>query len=475
MSVINDVLKDLEARESRFTPIEIASVEASPRAGSSGSPLFFVAMLLPLLAAAAWFYLQPQSPPVVLEPVAQHSPGEQPVTAAAIQQQHVAAEPGLVKAGQGQQPPAVADDKAAAEPALADIANPADVLPLNQIVGLQIRESEQEMRMEFVLREKVVAYLRERGQNSFGYHLRNIESRIAAPVISNNPWIRALDIEAGDDGVDIRFETVADILVETRQNFIDGEPVWAISLRKAIVSENTIAAGEPSLPAVIENESAAAEPAPASDTTAQQPQPAQAGVRLEIKTTDPHAKVANQLDYAVRLIGSGRHADAEKLLHELLGGVEDYQARRHLLAFYQKRQQRDRFEQLARESVTRYPRDTTFTTEYARSLFQGANYRAVIELFDGHSSPDANQQALLAASYQRLDQHDSAIRHYRLALRQDESNAKNWIGLAISQEHSARLEAALDSYQRAVKIGRLNERLQAFVDQRSDTLRRVLN
>ena len=99
----------------------------------------------------------------------------------------------------------------------------------------------------------------------------------------------------------------------------------------------------------------------------------------------------------------------------------------------------------------------------------------MVDLFDGQSPLDANQQALLAASYQRLDEHDNAIRHYRLALREDAANAKNWIGLGISQEHSARLEAALDSYQRAGKIGRLNERLQAFVDQRSDTLRRVLN
>jgi tetratricopeptide (TPR) repeat protein len=88
---------------------------------------------------------------------------------------------------------------------------------------------------------------------------------------------------------------------------------------------------------------------------------------------------------------------------------------------------------------------------------------------------DANQQALLAASYQRLEEHDSAIRYYQLSLKQDSSNAKNWIGLGISQEHIAALEDALNSYQQAAKRGNLNNRLRAFIAKRSKTLRQVLN
>lgn len=480
MSVINDVLKDLEARESHFTPIEIDSVEASSRARRNRPPLMLAAMLLPLLAAGAWFYLQQQPSSVFDEPLAQGLPDARPVSAAAVAPENTVAEPEPEKSTVEQQLSAVANDQAVAESDTAEANAPAEPVPLNQIVGLQIRESEQEMRMEFVMREKVVAYLRQRGPSSFGYHLRDIESRIDAPVISNNPWIRTLAIEAGDEGVDIRFETADDILVETRQNHVDGEPVWAISLRKAIIQpplaavadENGAATEESSLPAAIENDALAVSAAAVVDEPANA---APAEVRLEIKTTDPNAKVANQLDYAARLLGAGRDADAKKLLLELLGGVEDYQARRHLLAFYHKRELREEFEELALQSVTRYPRDAVFTTEYARSLFQGANYRGVIDLFDGQVSLDANQQALLAASYQRLDQHDSAIRHYRIALRQDETSAKNWIGLAISQEHSARLEAALDSYRRAAEIGRLNARLQAFVARRSSTLQQVLN
>ncbi len=83
--------------------------------------------------------------------------------------------------------------------------------------------------------------------------------------------------------------------------------------------------------------------------------------------------------------------------------------------------------------------------------------------------------ALLAASYQRLDEHENAIKYYRLALKHDASNAKNWIGLGISLEHIAALEEALNSYQQAAELGTLNNRLEAFVDTRSNSLKRVLN
>ena len=476
MSVINNVLKDLETRESRFTPIEITSVEAPAAAGRDLKPLAIRLSLILLLAAAAWIYLQQQNAPVAA-----------PVALATVD---IPTAP--VAATDGGQPVEPVSMEAPAE--MASIADGVvtDQMIGNQIIGLQIRESEQEMRMEFVLRDRMVAYLKERGENNFVYHLREIESQIVAPVLKDNPWIQTLAITSADQGVDIEFVTAPEILVETRQSLVDGEPVWAINLRKAVaqpvvpataravtnsapaatVAEST---SEQSLTdasrALAETQSPAsnAEPeAPAVESTA-------SIVKLEINSTNPNAKSSSQLEYALELINSRRLTDAENLLLKLLGGVEDYRARQHLLVLYQGRQRANRFDRLVRESVARYPDDALFRTEYARSLFHKAAYRKVIELLSETSALDTDQQALVAASYQRLDEHADAIRHYSLALQRDASNAKNWIGLGISQEHSSELAAALDSYQRAGRLGTLNRRLQAFVDKRSDTLRRVLN
>jgi len=454
MSVINNVLKNLESRESKFTPIEINSIASSPAPARDLKPLLLIAVLLLALAVVAWYYLQDQifitaSTPIAT--VASITPvAPLPVVQAAVEPE---IEAGIVT----------------------------DQTIGNQIIGLQIRESEEDMRMEFVLRAKVVAYLKERGENSFGYHLRDVESQIVAPQISDNRWIRELAIISSKTGVDINFQTAADILVETRQDLRDGEPIWAISLRKSVTpagSGNVVEVARGSEPDVAVSQPTAAPVAVASATITAQTSVVDvpAGpVEIDIKSTNPNTASINQLEYAVKLINSGRTAKAEALLQGLLGGVEDYSAREHLLALYGRQKKVGRERRLLRESMTRYPDAVLFKTEYARSLFQSAAYRAVIELFANEISIEVTQQALVAASYQRLDEHEDAVKYYQLALAQDANNARNWIGLGISQEHTAALEEALNSYQRAIKLGGLNSRLRAFVAARSSTLEQVLN
>ena len=459
MSVINNVLKDLESRESQFTPIEIDAIGVKPAPARYLKPLLLVALLLLLLMAGAWIYLQDQ----------------------------------LISSGGSAAPSIASTAPAVAAPPLAESeinqTLVTDRMIGNQIIGLQIRESEDDMRMEFALRDKVVAFLKERGENSFGYHLRDIESQIFAPVISDNRWIRELAITSSNSGVDVNFQTAEDILVETRQSLVNGEPVWVINLRKtaaAVIADSAvenITAGEPTAigtqqaPEMIElvSTDAAADEVELESRQASASGAQDAVVKLDIKSTNPNAKTINQLEYAVELINSRRPAKAQATLQQLLGGSEDYDARQHLLALYNSQNQDGRFRRLARESMTKYPDDMLFKTEYARSLFQSAAYRSVIQLFANENSLDANQQALVAASYQRLDEHESAVRHYQLALEQDVANAKNWIGLGISQEQTAALEGALYSYQQAAKLGNLNNRLQAFVDKKRQTLRQVLN
>jgi Flp pilus assembly protein TadD len=459
MSVINNVLKDLESRESQFTPIEIDAIGIKPTPARDLKPLLLVGLLLLLLMAGAWIYLQDQ----LIDNGGSAAPS-------------IASTPPVVVA-----PPVV-------EPEV-NQAFVTDRMIGNQIIGLQIRESEDDMRMEFALRDKVVAFLKQRGENSFGYHLRDIESQIFAPVISDNRWIRELAITSSSSGVDVNFQTAEDILVETRQSLVDGEPVWVINLRKTAtpVVANTvvenIAVGEPAAigtqqtPETMELAStdAAADEVELESRQASDSGAPAAVVKLDIKSTNPNAKTINQLEYAVELMNSRRFAKAQATLQNLLGGSEDYDARQHLLALYSSQNKNDRFLRLVRESMTKYPDDPLFKTEYARSLFQVAAYRSVIQLFANKNSLEANQQALVAASYQRLDEHESAVRHYQLALEQDAANAKNWIGLGISQEQTAALEGALHSYQQAAKLGNLNNRLQAFVDNKSRTLRQVLN
>ena len=350
--------------------------------------------------------------------------------------------------------------------------------------------------MEFVLGERVVAFLRERGENYFSYHLRDIESRVEAPLMRDNPWIVALDVAARDGGVDISFETVADVLVETRQTRSEDDVLWAISLRQAELPAPVAAPVVEPPPAVTAvaatvPQPAAIEAAPDSPLAGAarevagivaEPPPAPSReaaatetVRLDIRSTSPAARAADRLAYAVELMNSRRHADAETLLRGMLGGDQDIEVREHLLALYAGRGQQDRYLRLARESMLAHPQQPRFATEFARTLVQAKAWRDAIELLSGRERLDGEQHALLGASYQRLDQHEAAIRHYRLALEDNATDARNWVGLAISLEHTAALAEALDAYQRAGRLGQLNERLQGFVAGRSKTLQQVLN
>jgi hypothetical protein len=169
MSVINNVLKNLESRESKFIPIEINSVASSAAPVRDLKPLLLIIVLFSVTAVAAWFYLQDQLSTIAPQPV-----------------------PTVATTGPVAPLPVA---QTAVEPEI-DAGIVAGQMTGNQIIGLQIRESEEDMRMEFALREKVVAYLSERGENNFAYHLRDVESRIVAPLISDNRWIRELSIEA---------------------------------------------------------------------------------------------------------------------------------------------------------------------------------------------------------------------------------------------------------------------------------------
>ncbi len=461
MSVINNVLKSLETRQSQFTPIEITAIEQGAAPPPQPQRPLFIAvpllLVLVLVAAAYYHYRVSGSVPNEPAPILSGAPATQPEIAEAAPAE----------------PAENASVVAAAEPPPVAVQEPAR----NQITGLQIRETETEMRLEFALRERAVAYLRERGESSFVYHLRDIDSRIEAPLMRDNRWIRSLAINAVDSGVDIDFATAADILVETRQQQADGELLWVINLRQK-KPEPARAQPKADTRAVVK---APAEAAPAPVAAASPPVPQEARqaeveappVKLDIRSTNPASTAASKLEYAVELMNSGRFADAEKLLLGMLDGSSDYEARRHLIALYARLNRPARQRTLLQASLQRYPQDALLRTEYARLLFQSGGYEDVIGLLGDGKPLDASQHALLAASYQRLDRHQQAIRYYQLALRQDAGNARNWVGLGISQEQSAAFADALESYQRAERLGGLSPRLQDFVDRRSKSLRQV--
>ena len=437
MSIINNVLKDLESRPSRFTPIELAVAEAGVVERSSMKTLLFI--LLPsitILIIALVYYK------TIYETELERTAG--------------------------------IDTNIANDSVLLTIEKSPVVEPVeNQISGLQIRETASEVSLEFSLREKAVSYLKERSGNLFIFHLKSVSSEIEAPEINNNRWIEDLQIQTRQQGMDVILKTAPGVLVNTAQTNNRDDHLWTIRLEK-LPEPVVLARLETPVVEPVKKPKAIVTAAPEADMvkvdgTETTP------VKVEIKTADKSQSSSAKLNKAIELMRARQWHRAEPLLQVLIDGPMDLSARRQLLALYALGGNSDSYLDFARRSQQRYPQQSIFKTELARALFQHQQYPEAINLLQNAGELDSAQHALLAASYQRKNQHQKAVEHYHHALKLDRGQSRNWIGLGISLEHEAKLEKALQSYQTAIRLGNLNERLIQFVEQRSRMLKKVVN
>jgi tetratricopeptide (TPR) repeat protein len=449
MSIINNVLKDLESRSSQFTPIGVTSTVAASTAATSklrqSLPGILAFLLLVAIGIVFWLYQASQL----------HS--------------DIVIDKGTDKVlSNGSRP--IKDIAASVPLPIADTQKPE-----NRVIGMQLRESNKAISLEFSLREKVVSYLKERSEKRIVYHLKNIQSEIIAPVIRDNRWIKQLTMTAQADGIDINLTTVAGVLVETEQQRLGEEIVWAITLSKlpapiavAIVPAISAKQNQPvNVDVVTQSDVDILD----IDNTAIETKV----VKLEIKSRDTNSDTVRQLKKAQTLIKQQQFNSAEPLLLSLLDSTQDLAARELLVIVYKRIKKPGRLNELVTASMKRYPKHLIFKTRHAQSLFQINAYQRVIDFLQIQPDLNAVQLALIGASYQRLDQHKPAADFYRQSLQIEASRPRNWIALGLSEEHNANPQQALSAYRSASKQGGLNSKLTEFVEQRSSILEKVIN
>jgi hypothetical protein len=446
MSIINNVLKDLDSRSSQFTAIGVTSTGTTTVSKfRQFLPSILTFLLLVAIGIGFWFYQTSQHHSnIVIDSgsrevqINEHRPLED-VTAF------------------GLKPLPVADAQK----------------QRNQVIGMQIRESNKAISLEFSLREKVVSYLKERGEKRIVYHLRNIQSEIVAPVIRDNRWIEQLTMTDQADGIDINLITVAHVLVETQQQRLGEEIVWAITLSKlpAPVAIVPAISDQKNQPVNVDVVTQSDENIVDTDNAGIETKV----VKLEIKSRDTDSDILRQLKKAQALIKQQQFNSAEPLLLDLLDSTQDLAAREFLLIVYKRNKNIGRMNELLVASMKRYPQHLVFKTRHAQSLFQLNEYQRVIDFFQIQADLNAMQLALIGASYQRLDRHKLAADFYRQSLLIEASHPKNWIALGLSEEHNANPQQALSAYRSASKQGGLNSKLTEFVEQRSSILEKVIN
>lgn len=451
MSIINNVLKDLESRSSQFTPIGVtstgpASVGPAAAVQSRQSlPTILAFLLFVAIGLVFWFY----------QALPNHSDVETDRTASEIL---INADPTVEVITAAESLPIAADP----------------IKPANKVIGMQFRESNEAISLEFSLREKVVSYLKERSENRIVYHLKNIESGIVAPVIRDNRWIEKMTMTAQPGGIDINLITLSGVLVKTQQQQLGEEVVWTITLSKLpdpIEIEPAVSA-ETIQPFNIDVVAPAVEESASIDNNAEIETKV---VKLEIKSRDTDNDTVQQLKKAQTLIKQRRYNSAETLLLGLLDSTQDLAARESLITVYKRDKKADRLNGLVNASMKRYPQIAIFKTSHAQLLFQLNSYQRVIGFLQIQPDLNALQLALIGASYQRLDKHKPAAAFYQQSLQIDANQARNWIALGLSEEHNGNLQQALSAYRSASKQGGLNPKLTEFVEQRNQILEKVIN
>jgi hypothetical protein len=453
MSIINNVLKDLELRSSQFTQIgatSSATESSGPAAVTkprSSLLIMLSFLLLALVGLVFWFYQISQIDITV----------------------------GI----DGDNSEALINDLPIAE---AEVIITPESLPKvdaeeqgNQVIGMQFRESLEAISLEFSLRKKVVSYLKERSEKRIVYHLKNVESGIVAPVISDNRWIEQLTMTAQADGLDINLTTLAGVLVETQQQNLGEEVVWTITLSKRpvpiknqpvvsvaaiqLVKTDAVIQSDEEIFSVNNNSNAAAKKV----------------VKLEIKSRDAGDDNVQQLKKAQSLIKQRRLNSAETLLLGLLDSTQDLAARELLVIVYRRDKKTVRLNELVAASLKRYPQHAIFKTSHAQSLFQLNTYQRVIDFLMSQTDLNAPQLALIGASFQRLDQHKAAVDFYQQSLQIDAAQSRSWIALGLSEEHNGNLQLALSAYRSASKQGGLSAKLTEFIEKRSRIIEKVIN
>ena len=185
---------------------------------------------------------------------------------------------------------------------------------------------------------------------------------------------------------------------------------------------------------------------------------------------DPIAKANNLFAKASGLLKSRQSSEAVKVLKESLSINPQHHRARELLAslLFQNAQYIPAAD-LLEMGIKQQPEQISFSLLLARvRMEQGRDTDAitVLESQKPLARDYSDYYALLAALYQRSARHVDAARIYQGLVKVFPNRAVWWMGLGISMQASEQSAEALSAYQRALVSKGLSVELKKFVQQR---------
>lgn len=187
------------------------------------------------------------------------------------------------------------------------------------------------------------------------------------------------------------------------------------------------------------------------------------------------AEIAYQKGY--QFLQQGRmHQGKESLRKALSLYIPHIKAREMLAGIYIKSGRFINAAELLSEGVKIVPEYSLFAQLYARVLLEQKNPKLAIKILEQGSAEiniEPDYYALLAATYQRVNNHNKAIEIYLQLVKISSKQGIWWLGLGVSLEKSGKNKEALEAYQRAEKTGNLKSGLVKFTNNRISALQEI--
>lgn len=177
---------------------------------------------------------------------------------------------------------------------------------------------------------------------------------------------------------------------------------------------------------------------------------------------------------ASNILQQGKTSDAKKLLRKvLLLDFTHIKARQTLAALLFREQQYDEAIEILELGRIQNPQHVSFTLLLARIHTERGQDPIAVDLLE-RIKPDvatnSDYYALLAALYQRGAQYKNAAAVYEKLLSVYPGRAVWWMGLGLSLQSTERKKDALSAYQKALSAQGLTVELKRFIKKRMATL-----
>jgi tetratricopeptide (TPR) repeat protein len=228
---------------------------------------------------------------------------------------------------------------------------------------------------------------------------------------------------------------------------------------------------------VVAAEQTAAQPAP-QNAVVEQPDIADVAdspaVVKRARELRPSERAANIFSKARTQLSRGEVAEAEANLKRALAiNPTLHDARKLLAAVMLRERRKSEAAELLDQGLAQAPAQTDFLIIRARIYTEEGNITAAIALLESQKpalSQSADYYALLAALYQRNNRHEAAANLYGNMLKLNPSQPVWSMGLGISLEAMGQNDAARDAYERALQSGLSGEDVRRFVSGRLQAL-----